>query len=125
MRRQEGIALAADGGMNQRFEPLKRFRGAEHPLRQSAAIDSMGAGGAGESRFDLGDKRALRSLKPMNHLVGVEHRNPFVGEHLRDRRLAHSDRAGESQPQCHDVSRPNSSRSMSGPGLAPKKSSNA
>ena len=49
--------------------------------------------------------------------VGVEHRHAFVGEHPRDGRLAHADRAGEAEDD-HEVSSARSSASRSRGGSA-------
>ena len=89
--------------MNQRFEPLQFRRFAKHTLGQRGAIHAGGPGRARELRLDLGDQGAVGALQLVNGRIRVEHRYAFLSEHLRDRRLAHADRAGETE-EDHDIS---------------------
>src|SRR5690606_7246101 len=80
-------------------------------------------GRAGKFRLDRRDQRAARPLELAHLLVGVEHGHALVGEHARDGRLAHADRAGEAEHD-HGASRAISAAS-SGGASAPKRSRKA
>ena len=87
--------------------PRARFIAAASPSTASAergAVDARRAGRAGKARLDRRDDAPGRALQPVDRGVGVEHRHALVGEHRRDGRLAHADRAGEAQASIMRVS---------------------
>ena len=70
---------------------------AEHAAASASRSTAPSRVRAGKARLDRLDQRAAGALQPAHLGVGVEHGNAGLGEHRRDGRLAHADRAGERE----------------------------
>lgn len=73
---------------------------AENGGAELGAVEAVRPGRAGEGRLDRGERRAARPLELVDRGVGIEHGHVKPPEHGSDSRLAHADRAGQSE-NCH------------------------
>ena len=122
---KERLTLPPNRGMNQCLQPAQILGLGQHPLGQRRPVHPARTGRPRKGRFDLADQRPFRPLQFVDDRIGVEHRHAGVGEHPRDGRFAHADRAGEAEDHGHRVSSSLSSSSCSRGGEAPKKWKNA
>src|SRR5688572_17659191 len=118
MQTQERLARCAHRRMNDRLEPGQRRRIAKHRRTELGAVDALAAGRTRKGALDCSQELAVGPLHPPHLGIGVEHRHAAPFEHVRDRRLAHPDRAGEPEDErlAHAASRARNARSPSSRG---------
>ena len=98
----------------------------QHPFTQHRAIDPARPCRPGKGLLDRPHQTAIRALQAVHRGIGVEHRYALFGEHRRDGRFAHADRAGQPDPDhATNSARSASSRASSRGGATPKNNSNA
>src|SRR6185437_12774923 len=112
----ERLAPVLDGGVNDIFQRRELGRILKHDLREAIAIEGPAADRAREQLANSVDQRSTGALKLPHHRVGVEHGETRRFEHLRHRRLAHADGAGECD--LDHVARRSRSRSAPRSGIS-------
>src|SRR6185437_3064343 len=98
--------------MHDSLERLELRRVSEHDVSQTFAVEGSAADRSRKELADLFDECAAGTLETADNRVGVKARYPGLLEHLRDRRLAHSNRAGERNLD-HEASNPRALRAPS------------
>ena len=111
-------------GMHDRLESAARIRVAEHRGTKFCAVNAVRSGRTRKCCFDRRERRTAGALQPVDFGIGIEHRHARAPQHRRDGRLAHADRAGETEDD-HCASSALSSSSQPSGGGAPKNSEKA